>query len=560
MKRLFGILLVLAFLVPFTQAAAQDEALVMVIGWEQEPDSLPPITTMTFSGLVDEFYGRDVWDWDNDRMIYPIMVEEIPSFENGMVTATEEGNTQVTYKLREGMLWSDGEEVTADDCVFGHEIDIDPTTATYSRGAYTDVVESVEKIDDYTLVMTYNTSYPDYLTDAYLRCQFPEHILRPQLEAAGTLDGSPYFIVAEPTVGYGPYVLVEWVRGDHMRLEANPLWDGEEPAIDTFILQFIPETSQMMNALDVGEIDLAFQWPDDMVDDYSAIEGAAVWGETGAYQDAIWINMRDPEMYPTTGHPALLDVRVREAIAHAIDRRTIAEQLVGPGTPIPETFWSPQFRPDDIGLREYDPELANQLLDEAGWIDTDGDGTRDKDGVPLILQWYSTTRQLRMDYQVVAQEYLRAVGIDTVLINTPGASMLFATLPQRGIMSSGNYDLALFARSNDPLSPVAWASWTCDDVPVPEDPTGGNYKGFCDPRADELYDLINSTMDPVERLGYAQEIQRVIHEGAVWHGLYLRPTWYALRAERWDVSTIQGNVGTLASNYFQHVETWLPAD
>jgi len=115
---------------------------------------------------MDEFYGRGVWDWDVNRQIYPIMVEEIPSPDNGLVTTNDAGNTVVTYKLREGMQWSDGEPITADDCMFWHDIMMDPAKGTFQRGVYPDVVESVTKVDDLTVVLAYNAPFPDYESQA----------------------------------------------------------------------------------------------------------------------------------------------------------------------------------------------------------------------------------------------------------------------------------------------------------------------------------------------------------------------------------------------------------
>jgi peptide/nickel transport system substrate-binding protein len=93
-------------------AGAQDGD-VIVIAWEQEPPTLYPMTNMAFSVWLENFYARRAWDWDKDLQIYPIMVEEIPTAENGMVTTNDEGNTVVTYKLREGIVWSDGEPITS---------------------------------------------------------------------------------------------------------------------------------------------------------------------------------------------------------------------------------------------------------------------------------------------------------------------------------------------------------------------------------------------------------------------------------------------------------------
>jgi peptide/nickel transport system substrate-binding protein len=404
-------------------------------------------------------------------------------------------------------------------------------------------------------VLTYNVPWPDFLVDQYVECRYPEHVLAPVLEADGTIDNAPYW-TGEGVVGYGPYRFGEWTIGESLTFEPNEYWDGQEPAIDRVILRFIPETVQMQNALEAGEIDLAYQWPDDQVAGYQALDDVLVWNTPGVYGDAVWMNIREEG---GTGNPALLDVRVREAIIHAIDRPAMAEGLVGPGIPKAKSWYPAKFWPEDLGYREYDPELAVQLLEEAGWVDTNDNGILDKDGEELILRFFTTTRTLRMDYQVLIQEYLAEVGVSVQLLPVP-SSILFAAYKDRGILSNGDFDMAIFALSSDPLSPNGTLDWFgCRGIPSAEAPDGNNGWGFCDPEHDRLEELVESTVEPEERMAYHHDLERQFYAGAFWHGLYLRPVWYALRTDAWDASTFQ-DLGTLNDNYFNKCEYWLPAE
>ena len=548
--RLLGLLVAAAMLMTLvvSGAGAQDEN-VVVFGWEQEPTLLTPRQDMTFGSLLTNFYARDVWDWDVNRQIFPVMVEEIPTFENGMVVTLENGNTQVTYKLREGMVWSDGEPITSADCAFMHELQMDPTKMTFQRGIYPEVVESFEVVDDYTFVLTYNRPFPDYQSEATASCYLPEHVFRSMLDETGNIDNHPYF-TGQGVVGYGPYVFSEWVVGQRITFTKNPLWDGKEPEIDRVVIRFIFESAQMLNALDAGEIDIAFQWSDDLVDSYSALPNVEVWSTPGVYGDAIWMNVGNG------GHPALTDPLVREAIIRAIDRVTLAEELIGPGVSVPKSWIAEQFWAEDLPFWDYDVDKANALLDEAGWVDTNGDGSRDKDGVELVLRFYTTTRQLRMDYQVFIQEYLNTVGIKTQLLPVP-AGILFGSFLERGILNTGDFDLAIFALSTGPLSPAFNApDWFgCDGVPSAENPNGNNGWGSCDPEFDRIDLEVLTTVDPEKRLELAHEAQRRFFDMGFWHGLYLRPTWYAVRADVLDTSTMK-DLGTLSANYFNKIEYW----
>jgi peptide/nickel transport system substrate-binding protein len=561
-RRLVGLALVLVMSLTFVVGVAQaQEPATLVIGWEQEPPLLAPRSDMAFAQMMTEFYGRGVWNWDTERNIYPIMVEAIPSPENGMVITNDAGNTVVTYKLREGMLWSDGEPITADDCMFWHDIMMDPAKGTFQRGSYPDVVESVTKVDDLTVVLTYNAPFPDYESQNTLTCGYPEHILGPVLEAEGTIDNAPYFL-GQGAVGYGPYVLSEWQVGSSMTFDVNPLWDGEAPAFGRVILRFILDSAQMQNSLEAGEIDVAFNFSDDLVEGYQAIAGSDVFSTPGVFGDAIWMNVGNG------GHPALGDDRVRRAIIHAIDRAALAEELVGPGTAVPKSWYAQQFWPEDLPLDGYDVDLANQLLTEAGWVDADENPATPRvasgvegvsDGFPLVLRFYTTTRQIRMDYQTFIQEYLNEVGVQTLLTPVP-ANLLFADFLENGILDTGDFDLAIFALSAGALSPFADApDWFgCDGIPTAEAPNGNNGWGWCDAEWDALDLQVGTTVDPVARLELAQEAIRHFYAGGHWHGLYLRNTWYAVNSAVVNPETAY-DVGTLSSNYFHRIEYWQPA-
>jgi peptide/nickel transport system substrate-binding protein len=543
-----GIALMLMLSLVVGVVNAQDEK-VLVIGWDQEPGQLNPLIAMVQATNLEEFYARDVWNWDFDRNIYPVMVQEIPTIENGLVTTTDAGNTVVTYKLRPDMKWSDGEPITADDCLFWHKIHMDASTSVnFTRGNYPNYVEGMEKIDDLTFVLTYNRPVPDYLTDTslYARCSYPAHILQPVLDAEGTIDRAPYF-TGQGTVGYGPYVLESWTVGDNITFVRNQYWDGQAPEIDKIIIKFIPDSAQMENALSTGEIDLSFLWAETQLESYSNMPGVTIWSEPGVLSDALWFNMTDK------AHPALQDVKVRQAIGYALDRRAMADGLAG-GADLPKAWWFEQWQPDDLTIFDYNVDMANQLLDEAGWVDSNGDGTRDKDGQELILRFYTTTRQQRIDYQILIQEYLTAVGIGTQLFPIPSGP-LFAPFGQRGILLTYDYDMAQFGLTADPLSPGTQDSFACDQVASPENPQGGSNIGWCDEEFDRLDELVNTTVDPVKRLEYHHEAEHIANDATFYIGLFLRRTNYALNTDRWDVESFKGG-GTLSGNYFERTEFW----
>ncbi|GAB4307955.1 MAG: hypothetical protein Kow00117_01210 [Phototrophicales bacterium] len=543
--------------------AAQEES-VLVIGFEQEPPNLWPLNTLTYGGLAESFYSRDLWDWDVNREIYPIMVTEIPSVENGRIAINDEGNTVVTITLREGMLWSDGMPITAADCEIWHTIRFDRSTSTnVSRNAYPDVVLdfSIDENDPLTFSITYSGTFPDVLVAPEKpECRYPAHVFGPMIEDGGILEDSPYFVGGMDfdglkTVSYGPYSLAEWNIGENMVMVKNPNWDGPEPAWDRIVIPFITDSAQMRNALTVGEIDVAFGWSDNLQPDYAAIDNVETIAIPGVYSDALWIRMGEIGNSDEHGGTALMDPRVRQAIAHAIDRRSLAEELVAPGVMVPTSWYPPSLWPEDLPFLEYDPELAAQLLDEAGWV-LNEDGIREKDGVTLDnLRFVTTENELRNNYQLFIQEYLAEVGIGVDIQIIP-ATTLFATFSDGGTLTNYQWDLAIFANSANALAPTSYDDYKCKGIPSPENPDGFNPWQFCNERYDELDALIATTLPGPERDALVEEAVRLHWEGFFWHGLRLRATWFAVDTTVVNPESVANYTGSLASNWFNQIEYW----
>ncbi|GAB4512216.1 MAG: hypothetical protein OHK0046_11400 [Anaerolineae bacterium] len=556
---------------------AQDES-VLVIGFEQEPPNLWPLNNLVFGGLPESFYARDLWDWDENREIFPILAAEVPSIEAGSVVTTEEGDTAVTVTLREGLQWSDGTPITSADCEVWHTIRSDTTTSDQvGRGTYPDSVKSFEIVDDLTFTITYNGAFPDFLAaNEKPECRYPAHVFGPMIADGGKLEESTYFTTGA-TVAYGPYALTEWNIGQNMVLTRNEFWQGEEPAWDRVIIQFITDDTQMRNSLEVGDIDMAFNWSDDLNSVYAAIDGVETFAAPGVFADALWIRSGEIGNSPDRGGEALMNSDVRQAIAHAIPRRLFAELLVGPGIEVPTSWYPPALWPEDLGFLEYDIAGARALLDGAGWMDDDGDEPAadaispeegcaettprvNAEGIALDnLRFVTTENTLRNNYQLVIQTALNCVGISTDIAIIP-ATTLFAAFPDRGTLTNSEFELAIFANSANALAPTGDASsYQCSGIPSADNPDGFNGWQFCNERYDEVDNLINSTLPGPERDALIAEAVTLKWEGHFWHGLRLRATWFAVDSTTIDTASVQANVGTLASNWFNQVEFWEPA-
>jgi peptide/nickel transport system substrate-binding protein len=319
------------------------------------------------------------------------------------------------------------------------------------------------------------------------------------------------------------------------------------------ILKVITDANQMQNAFTNGEIDVAFNWANNLADGYKAAPGAVVWNLPEVYADALWFNVDE------NGHQssAVRDVAVRKAIIQGINRADDTHQIQGADLSVPAAFDATNWWPDGITSITYDPDAAGKALDAAGWTDSNGDGTRDKNGEELILKFFTTTRQDRIDYQTAIAADLAKIGVGTQLYQVPGPAVLFALLPQRGVMATGDYDMAIYASSNDPISPnYDPPSWTCAGVPSADNPSGTNFSHYCDPAFDKLVDSIKSNLDPASRLDEKHQAVQLMTDAAVWNGLYQRVFWIAVAGDRFNADSFKGTFGDLASNWLQHPEMW----
>ena len=169
----------------------------------------------------------------------------------------------------------------------------------------------------------------------------------------------------------------------------------------------------------------------------------------------------------------------------------------------------------------YDPEKAKQLLDEAGWIDSNGDGTRDKDGVELVLKYGTTNREVRQDTQAVAQQDLAQVGIKLDL-QSFDSDIFFATYGENG--PSANFSLDIIEYSDAPDFPDPNDTvWLCSEIPSDENPAGQNTSGMCDEELDALFQKQATQVDFNERQKTVFEISKRIFDQAYWIGVWQDP-------------------------------------
>ncbi len=501
------------------QPAASTEAVadkkVATFIWTQEFDSLSPLyTNMWFVTALYPIYLCQTWWYDDKNEPVPNLVTEMPSKENGGISADDR---TITLKLRDDIKWSDGEPITSADFKFTVDMAMSDKNAVNSRSPY-DLIELLDTPDERTVVVTFKEPYAPWQSQLFAgsgsNAIVPEHVLQAEFDKLGTLDTAEWN--KAPTVGCGPFVFDEWQSGSFARFVANDnFWLGR-PKIDELFFRFVPDDASMIAALVAGDGDVGTFFA---YSDLPELEkaGVKIVNSLSGYDEGWYLNM-----HPEKGHPALKDQKVRQALAYAFNREKLVQDLLLGRTQVAASLYdnTPWVDPS-IAPYPYDPEKAKQLLDEAGWIDSNADGTRDKDGVELVLKYGTTNREVRQDTQAVAQQDLAQVGIKLDL-QSFDSDIFFATYGENG--PSANFSLDIIEYSDAPDFPDPNDTvWLCSEIPSDENPAGQNTSGICDEELDALFQKQAAQVDFNERQKTVFEISKHIFDQAYWIGVWQDP-------------------------------------
>lgn len=449
---------------------------------------------------------------DADGNFVPVLAAELPTVENGGVS---EDYLTVTWKLKPDLKWSDGEPLTSDDLKFTWEAVSHPESgAVLSLGF--DLIDDVETPDPLTAVVKYNA-----INQAYLQ-QFMFGIL-PRHATGEPAEMQTWAWNRQP-VSAGPFIVSEWNSGDNIIMDRNPNYYLEgQPHLDRLIFRIVPDPGAQLAMMVQGEGQVHL-WPGEDKEVYdSTTAGLAELQEIpGQWHMALRFNLsqpfdNDPGLQPP--HPILGDLRVRQAIAHAIDYETILND-VNPGTfPATSPLAYGWYQCNLPRPYEYDPDQARTLLEEAGWVEgPDGirvaqgaeyaaDGTR----MALQMEGYTNFQPLqRLEEALV--EMFRAVGIE-VAIQNDDFSIIFGSYEEGSPRQVGNFDMLIY---DDSLGIEPHASILSDyhssGIPSDENPAGGNIYRWVNPAADAAIERAGSTVDIAARQEAYCELAQLMQE------------------------------------------------
>jgi peptide/nickel transport system substrate-binding protein len=494
---------------PMEEPAADKKVAVFI--FTEEFDTMNPYyTNMWFTQITDQMWLQFPWQYDENNQAYPVLVTEMPSVENGGIS---EDGTVITLTLRDDIVWSDGTPLTSADFVFTHEMIMDPGNTVASTFPNSDV-ESVEAPDDQTVVMTFAEPFVAWEA-TFWHGLLPKHVLEPVFEAEGTIDSADWNL--NPTVGAGPFVFAEWESGSFVRFVRNENYWGEPALLDEVFVRFVPDDAAQINALVSGEGDLGTFFA---YSDVPTLEdaGIAIYAVKSGYNEGWYMYLGED------GHPALQETAVRQAIAMGFDRGSLVSDLLLGLTEPAGSYWdnTPYANPS-IEPWPYDPQAANDLLDAAGWVDSNGDGTRDKDGVELVLSYGTTTREVRQDTQAVAQQQLAEIGVGLDLLNYD-SDLFFAT---DGPAALGELDIMEWSDTTDFPDPNI-SYWDIAEIPTEDYPVGLNWQKVNDPDLDALFQLQRTQVDSEARLDTFHEISQIVYDEVYWLGIWQDPDLFGI--------------------------------
>ncbi len=462
-------------LAPAAFAERGSDGNVSIIYW-QAPSILNPFLSggtkdVESASLVIEPLAR----YNQDGELVPWLVDEVPTTANGGVSSDL---TSITWKITPGIVWSDGTPFTSADVKFTYEYCTDPDGGCAQLTKF-DGVESVETPDDLTVIVNFDKPTP-----------FPYGPFvggeSPIIQAAQFADcmGARAPECTEENfnpIGTGPFKVVEFKPNDVITMEANDNYrDPAKPAFATLTFKGGGDATAAGRAvMETGEFDYAWNLqlaPDVIAQMQAGGKGTPVAG-FGPLVERIMLNNTNPD--PALGpdersvvrpHPFLGDPAVYKAMSMAIDRPLLVEIGYGQAGKV-TCNWIPApaaVNSDTFTCDVQDIAGANAMLDEAGYMDTDGDGIREANGVPMKVLYQTSTNAVRQDFQALIKGWWAEIGIEAELRNI-NASVFFGGDPGSPDTFQKFYaDVEMYANTFNGTDPQSYlGNMLCDKAPSP---------------------------------------------------------------------------------------------
>ena len=468
---------------------------VNIIYW-QAPSILNPYLSggtkdVESASLVIEPLGR----YDETGALVPYLAEEIPTVGNGGVSADLKS---ITWKLKSGLVWSDGTPVTSADVKFTADYCMHPEGGC-AQLSFFEGVTSVEALDDLTVKVTFADAKPNPY-GPFMGGQSPI-IQKAQFENCMGAKAPECTDANFNPIGTGPFVVKEFRPNDVIQMEANPNYrEASKPAFATLTFKGGGDaTAAGRSVLETGEFDYAWNLqlaPDVIAKMEEAGKGKAIAG-FGPLVERLEMNLTNPssdlpaETRSTVAepHPFLSDPAVRMALSMAIDRSLLVEVGYGKAGKVTcDLVPSPDnYAAKNTHCENQDIAGANKMLDDAGWA-KGSDGVRAKDGVRLSILYQTSTNAVRQDFQALIKQWWSEIGVETELKNIDAAVFFGGDQSSPDTFQKFYADIEMYTNLfNGTDAATYMANWTCGEIPSPENNwLGSNMPRYCNEEYDAL--------------------------------------------------------------------------
>ena len=505
--------------------SASADKVVLTIGITQDIDSANP-----FTGIVAEAY--EIY-----QLEYPTLLgysAEDFSIVPDLAESWEESadKTTWTYKIRPGLKWSDGQPLTAKDVEYTFNRILNGEYEQTNFGSYTANITKVVATDDTTVVMT--VSKPSPIMEKLAVYILPQHIWK-DIDEKEVQSYKNEGTEAEPTVGAGPFVMVERQVGQFIRLKANENYWRGKPTVDEVVFRIYNNADALGQALIKGEIDFADSMEANVWKSLEGKPGITTVGATYSGFNELAFNTGaalDDGTAIGDGNPLLKDVKLRQAIGWAIDRQALVDRVLGGNGSAGSTIIPPIYtllHTEPANPVTYDPEKAKQLLDAAGYK-VGADGIRETaDGKKLSFRLFarsdSDTSVKSVEF---IQGYLKAVGIETEVKAVSSDALT-------EIIGQGNFDMFEWGWVVEPDPNYQLSTFTCANRSYKD---GGEILAnlsdsfYCDEEYDALFEQQSLETDTAKRAELVKQMQNKLYDDAPYIVTYYYDNLEAYRSDR----------------------------
>jgi peptide/nickel transport system substrate-binding protein len=472
-----------------------------------------------------------LWEASASGHWKPELAAKMPRFSDESIRQAEDGSFEVDIELRPGLKWSDGTPLTLEDFKYTWEWVMDPAQVGLVSGTvgWELITDITVAADGLTATVAFSEPYAGFygLLSSFI---LPKHYF----ETIPVADAATLSMPVTPDIANvptsGPFMF-DTASASAIVVTKNPNYlggaFGQGAYLDQVTFQFYADKNGMITDFLAGNVDAAL---DMIAADYAAISAVDPAIGRAILEPAWQYEHLDMNQGPN-GHPMLQDVNVRKAFTQAIDKADLFAALF-PGYPVPETAaCSPAppgtyWRDESLECLPFDVAAANALLDTAGWVDSNGDGTRDKDGVEAVLKACTLAgvpvRQLTLEK---VAGYFSAIGVQ---VDVNLSDILFDgwndTTPESDCnIYRGTYDLALFAWVfTFDLFGNYYYSYHSDQWPDEEPHDGGNTSRFSNPEMDAALDALGAEITTEAQIAAVKTVQEIYIENAAEIPLYYR--------------------------------------